>query len=145
MDNNTETSTATAKWSDQYTDPRWQKKRLEILEYDNYTCRRCGDKESTLHVHHGTYIKGRKIWEYIPCQLITLCDDCHKKVHELKDELSLYVQSDFTDGYRWPHTFSYEDMHAVLTHMAMGAKDSMFGILIVAALEAQSMLDEERV
>ena len=36
-------------------DPRWQKKRLEILNRDEFKCRSCGDDKSTLHVHHGYY------------------------------------------------------------------------------------------
>lgn len=36
-------------------DPRWQKKRLEIMERDEFACRDCGDKESTLNVHHTYY------------------------------------------------------------------------------------------
>ena len=31
-------------------DPRWQKKRLEILERDGWKCMACGEKEKTLRV-----------------------------------------------------------------------------------------------
>jgi len=33
-------------------DPRWQKKRLEILERDGFECNSCGDSSTELHVHH---------------------------------------------------------------------------------------------
>ena len=38
-------------------DPRWQKKRLEIMERDDFTCVHCQDNASTLNVHHGFYTK----------------------------------------------------------------------------------------
>jgi hypothetical protein len=68
-------------YSEKFKDPRWQKKRLEILERDEFTCQLCGDKESTLHVHHWYYEKGKDPWEYPDMALITLCEDCHKERH----------------------------------------------------------------
>lgn len=73
---------STGKWSDQYKDPRWQKKRLEIMKRDDFACRSCGDKESTLNVHHAYYEKGKKPWEYPDSILITWCEKCHKLNHE---------------------------------------------------------------
>jgi hypothetical protein len=59
-------------------DPRWQKKRLEILERDKWACRNCGDKDSTLHIHHIFYVPKTEPWEIPNGLLITLCEDCHK-------------------------------------------------------------------
>jgi hypothetical protein len=67
--------------SKDYLHPNWQKKRLEILERDNFTCTQCGATEETLNVHHSHYVRGRKIWEYENCTLITFCDECHKAKH----------------------------------------------------------------
>lgn len=69
------------KYSEQIKSPKWQKRRLEILNRDNFTCQMCGCTEKTLHVHHTIYIPGRKIWEYKDNQLISLCEDCHSKEH----------------------------------------------------------------
>lgn len=63
------------------TDPRWQKKRLEIFEIDNWKCRKCGDSKSTLHAHHLKYEKNKKPWEYENHQFMTLCEFCHKEIH----------------------------------------------------------------
>jgi 5-methylcytosine-specific restriction endonuclease McrA len=63
---------------DQYKDPRWQKKRLEILERDKFKCRSCTNAESTLHVHHFKYDPDCKVWEYDNDDLITFCDTCHE-------------------------------------------------------------------
>jgi len=52
------------KYSDLLKDPRWQKKRLEILQRDEFSCQICFDTKSTLHVHHRRYISDCKPWEY---------------------------------------------------------------------------------
>ncbi|MBT9148468.1 MAG: hypothetical protein DDT32_02242 [Syntrophomonadaceae bacterium] len=67
-------------------DPRWQKKRLEILERDNWTCQLCADIRTTLHVHHFTYIPGKEPWEYPAENYITLCEDCHNTEAEERVE-----------------------------------------------------------
>ena len=58
-----------------YKDPRWQKRRLEIMERDGFACMCCGDKESELHVHHKRY-KGQP-WETKDDDMQTLCVKCH--------------------------------------------------------------------
>lgn len=73
-----------------YLNPKWQKKRLEILERDNYTCTQCGDNENTLHVHHSHYVKGHKYWEYSESSLTTLCEHCHKDYHEAIKDIDTY-------------------------------------------------------
>ena len=65
--------------------PRWQKKRLEVLERDEWHCQNCGDGATTLHVHHKYYIKGKKPWEYPLDAFLTLCDSCHEYEHTERD------------------------------------------------------------
>lgn len=60
---------------------QWQRKRLEVLQRDNFTCKCCGSKEKSLHVHHLYYEKDKKPWEYPDSALVTLCEDCHRKRH----------------------------------------------------------------
>ena len=62
-------------YSDKLKDPRWQKKRLEVLNRDNFTCKLCGDSETELHIHHVEY-KGEP-WEQDLDKLDTLCKHCH--------------------------------------------------------------------
>ena len=59
-------------------DPRWQKKRLEIMERDNFTCQRCLDIESSLQVHHRHYEWDEDPWDYDDRYLVTLCEKCHE-------------------------------------------------------------------
>ena len=68
-----------SSYSDLLKDPRWQKKRLEILERDQFMCQNCSDTEKTLHVHHRAYAKNTKPWEYVDKNYVTLCADCHEE------------------------------------------------------------------
>jgi hypothetical protein len=69
-------------------DPRWQKKRLEIMERDGFECTDCGSTTKPLNVHHGYYEKGKDPWEYPANSLTTLCEDCHKQVSGLILEIN---------------------------------------------------------
>lgn len=68
-------------------DPRWQKRRLEMLESRDWICEFCGDSNNTLHVHHKQYIKGKEPWEYSDLQLAVFCDPCHERAHKDHDLL----------------------------------------------------------
>lgn len=74
-------------YSDLLKDPRWQKKRLEILARDEWKCQSCYDSETTLHVHHKHYHKGHKPWEYEDRELVTLCENCHEAIDDEDDRL----------------------------------------------------------
>lgn len=67
------------------SDPRWQKKRLEVMQRDNFTCQHCGCVDKTLHVHHKYYRDGNDPWDYPLNTFITLCDKCHNEEHDNKE------------------------------------------------------------
>jgi len=71
------------KYIEKLKDPRWQKKRLEILSRDQWTCQNCHSTEDTLAVHHLIYNKGYDPWDYNDSDLVTLCESCHD--HESKN------------------------------------------------------------
>jgi hypothetical protein len=72
----------TLTYSQKLRNPKWQKKRLEILQRDKFTCQLCLDTETELQIHHKEYEKGKEPWEYEPEQLTTLCRHCHNFVTE---------------------------------------------------------------
>jgi len=78
---------AKSNYSELLKSPHWQKKRLIIMSRDKLKCKKCGDSETTLHVHHKLYINGLKPWEYENNQLITLCEDCHCFIEQYKEEI----------------------------------------------------------
>jgi len=75
-----------SSYPDKLKHPNWQKKRLEILSRDKFTCRNCEASDRPLHVHHSYYVKGRDPWEYPLFSLVTLCEQCHSAVGEEKEQ-----------------------------------------------------------
>lgn len=74
-------------YSEKLKDPRWQKKRLEMLESSGFRCESCGDTEEELHVHHVYYKKDAMPWDYTDDAYMVLCTKCHNKWHNLKTAL----------------------------------------------------------
>lgn len=78
------------KYSEKLKNPKWQKKRLEILQRDNFRCFNCLDENSTLNVHHDVYL-GKEPWDTPSECLTTLCDYCHTFEHELEKYSKLEI------------------------------------------------------
>jgi len=93
-------------------DPRWQKKRLEILSRDDFKCRLCANGKEELHVHHISY-KGEP-WDQDSDKLITLCKSCHKHVSILKLNLDELLISSITDNGGVELTF--ENATVIINH-----------------------------
>jgi hypothetical protein len=79
-----------SNYSELLKHPDWQRKRLEILQRDDFTCQICHDKETTLHVHHKKYKANRKPWEYENDDLTTVCKYCHATLEVTKDKYHQY-------------------------------------------------------
>ena len=71
-------------YAEKLKDPRWQRRRLEVFNRDRWTCRECGDTETTLNIHHHYYIPNKEPWEYPDEAFVTLCEDCHKAAKTIK-------------------------------------------------------------
>jgi uncharacterized protein YlaI len=83
-------------YSDKLKSPKWQKKRLEILNLHKFKCDECKSEVKTLHVHHRFYLKGREPWEYDNDVFQVLCEDCHEKTHKKED----IIKENIPDIYR---------------------------------------------
>lgn len=102
-------------------DPRWQRKRLEIMQRDNFTCQHCGATDKTLQVHHLWYSKLNKPWEYDDDSYLTLCSRCH----EIETECNNELYDDFCDlktiAGQWG--FSKQFLDAVIQRMSSMVND----------------------
>jgi len=85
-------------YSDLLKDPRWQKKRLEIFQRDDWACFECGSKENTLHCHHKKYEYGRLPWDYPDENFLTLCEACHDMEEWLKEDVVIEQCYNRIDG-----------------------------------------------
>jgi hypothetical protein len=94
-------------YAEMLRDPRWQRRRLEIMQSADFRCELCGSAEKTLNVHHRQYRKGAKPWEYDDEELRCMCEDCHREDHENSALLlRIFDRLDFGDklrtiGYLW--------------------------------------------
>lgn len=103
-------------YSEKLKDPRWQKKRLQILERDNWTCTACGDMRSTLAVHHFYYERGKDPWDYPDDALATLCEDCHEREGFERPQaeatlLSTLRRREFTSNHIIDLAYGFSVMH----------------------------------
>ena len=69
--------------------------REYVLFRDNHTCQHCKGKNKILNVHH---IESRKVGGDSPNNLITLCEDCHKKYHRGEIKLKVKRGASFKDS-----------------------------------------------
>lgn len=78
-------------YAEKLKDPRWQKRRLEIFQRDDWKCIYCGNGTKELQVHHVLYLNGRDPWEYDENHLVTACCDCHLSETLMRSEDSTLV------------------------------------------------------
>ena len=74
----------------------WQKKRLEIMQRDDFQCRFCGSFDD-LQIHHMVYSRGEP-WEIGDHFLITLCGSCHREEEEFKEEDKFLISKFVSTG-----------------------------------------------
>ena len=92
-----------SSYNSKLRDARWQRKRLEIMQRDEWMCRSCyaGGDGVTLNVHHTYYEQGKAPWEYPDESLITYCEQCHEDVTKainLIKRSAASLDADFLDS-----------------------------------------------
>lgn len=79
----------TKSYYEKLKDPKWQKKRLEIMEAAGFKCEMCGSATETLNVHHGYYRSKADPWDYPNNTLWCLCETCHVIAEDIKHDCQL--------------------------------------------------------
>lgn len=64
-------------YAEKLKDPRWQKKRLCVMQRAQFKCEACSRANETLHIHHLIYPKGKEPWDVEDRWLECLCESCH--------------------------------------------------------------------
>lgn len=113
-------------YKEQIKSPKWQKRRLEVMKNDDFTCQLCGDTESMLNVHHLSYHKDRNIWEYDDWELITLCENCHKEEHSSMDDIINGIESIKSRGVTMREIISV--LESIDIHLYLGHDDCICNI-----------------
>jgi hypothetical protein len=92
-------------YSEKLKHPKWQRKRLEVLQRDNFTCVKCGDTETELHVNHLKYLG--EPYETPLSALETLCKNCHKIHHSIPDKKIIRVLKEYDPYYDEVYCIEY--------------------------------------
>lgn len=114
-------------YKEQIKSPKWQKKRLEVMQKDNFTCQLCGNTESMLNVHHLSYHRDRNIWEYEEWELITLCENCHKEEHSSMDDIINEIDSIKSRGVTMREIIAVLD--SIDVHLYLGHDDCIYNLV----------------
>ena len=109
-----------AAYQQKLKSPNWQRKRLEILQRDNFTCKLCGDTEQSLHVHHEKY--DGDPWNIPNEHLTTLCSDCHSITHELEEYKIKKVGKDPIAEEMCVYAYAYCEKTVSVLMMFLGEK-----------------------
>ena len=134
-------------YSDLLQHPRWQKKRLEVLEAAEFRCEECGASDKTLHVHHIYYAKGKKPWEYHAAFLRCLCRDCHATAEAYREAVSIAIG--LMPGRKIVQTIGYTRglllAEGTFSDIFVDGDDELIGVADAVRLNAatvKSLLDE---
>jgi 5-methylcytosine-specific restriction endonuclease McrA len=73
-----------AEYNEQLQSKEWEAFRNFVLVVKCNECEICGSK-TWLQIHHKSYKKAAKAWEYLPSEVVVLCRDCHKNIHKIKE------------------------------------------------------------
>jgi hypothetical protein len=70
----------TMSYAEYLRTPEWDEKRRAAYRKADYRCQLCDASGTELHAHHRSY--ARRAREREEGDLIVLCANCHKRVHE---------------------------------------------------------------
>jgi hypothetical protein len=118
------------EYSEKLKDPRWQKKRAEILQRDEYKCKICDANEKTLHVHHLVYFQDTEPWDINSGFLVTLCEDCHAPLTQEAREKGC-----------WSDAEVFRDYIGILLNTIWASKYGMYDLRKIGMVIAKINID----
>lgn len=103
------------EYSKKLSHPKWQKRRLERLSEENFSCQICNNENEELHVHHLYYDKDKDVWEYPNKALIVLC----KTHHDYEHSIEMDVKNDLFDSFKRAGFTNSSLLHIIIGLRAM--------------------------
>jgi HNH endonuclease len=70
-----------------------EKVRIQIKDHFNRTCQGCGIQREHLHIHH-VMPKGSGVGRGVFTNGLLVCNPCHRKIHDEKDQTLLKFWQD---------------------------------------------------
>jgi hypothetical protein len=126
-------------YAEKLRDPRWQKKRLEIMQRANFACEDCGTTTVTLNIHHAYYRRGYEPWEYPDDSYQCLCENCHEVATRAKEGIEELLfslpPSELSDALLSLRRLRFNPgLGEVLLYVSSHAKEVEAGVLSSAPL-----------
>jgi len=111
-----------SSYAEKLKDPRWRKRRCEIIELKGNACTDCGcsGESEPLQVHHLHYLRGHEPWEYADDYLIPVCDSCHYNRQTIEAEAKEEIALAFGQSNIWG---IYSLMKALRYRRGIGSSD----------------------
>lgn len=106
-------------------DPRWKKRRDEIITLFGRVCWQCKKTESPMHVHHRYYVAKRLPWNYPDVAHRVLCEECHEWKHDGPQQLE-----------DWEY-FLDACFQVAMSHCGSRAQQEVFGLIAAQILKMQ--------
>lgn len=125
-------------YAEKLRDPRWQRRRLEIMQRDEFRCRHCDSEADTLNVHHTVYARGRDPWDYDGVHLLTLCEGCHEAAETVRNRLLALVGVSGPEGQRFVLEVAQAALALRTGHEWMPADSDSF-VRLLASISAVVM------
>lgn len=82
---------AQKQYHEKLRDPRWQRRKTEIMQAALFRCEDCTSDKKTLNVHHCYYLKGKEPWEHPDALLICVCEECHKIRQKVETDIHINI------------------------------------------------------
>lgn len=135
------------KYSHQWLDPRWQKRRLEIMHRDGFRCTECDADDKTLNVHHVYYTRGADVWDYPDHALLTLCNDCHEAEHAIAESseralIDACKQAGIRSSYLGVIAYTIDQLRSHVGHEKAKHMIEMMGFMLFRPICDEAALGE---
>jgi hypothetical protein len=139
----------TTEFWERYKDPRWQRRRLEVMARAEFRCEGCEATEKTLNVHHKIYRRGAMPWDYADHELSCLCEECHEReTHvrmNLREAMALLDEYDLQRLLGYAHgIILFSNMHNVAAYKleSLGEAEGMVAAVgATGVMAAYELLD----
>ena len=125
------------RYKEYLKNPLWQRKRLEIMQRDDFTCQICGHKDKTLNVHHIWYEPNKKPWDYPNNALITLCEECHEAEYDSYKHIIEWIDALKKDG------VLMIEIESLFNHVDLSLSAFRYNDVITAMLGYDEVKDDD--
>jgi len=80
-----------AQYKEKLKSPQWKKFAADVQQAKGRACNCCRRSDIETHVHHIYYDPTKEPWEYDHADVVLLCWQCHRDLHDRLNDFRKYV------------------------------------------------------